>query len=69
MIRVDGCLKRHYIPSIGGYKYEIIEGYRYFKELEHAISYANAVYYKTGVMLGIRDVTRKKLLDRKISIG
>lgn len=60
MIRVDGKLIKTYISDIDGYKYSIGNGYRYFNELEDAINYANDVYVKTKIMLGIRDVTRDK---------
>lgn len=60
MIRVDGKLIKNIFLEIDGHKYSVSNGYRYFNDLEKAINYANNVYAKTNIMLGIRDVTRNK---------
>lgn len=52
MLKVDGRLIRTKIN--GGYKYEVVDGTRYFKELEDAFKYCNKVYGITKIQLGIR---------------
>lgn len=52
MLKVDGRLIRTKIK--GGYKYEVVDGTRYFKTLEEAMKYCNKVYGITKIQLCIR---------------
>lgn len=54
MYKVDGILKRHYVPDMGGYKCIVDDGRKYFKTLEEACAYADKVFETTGVMLAVR---------------
>lgn len=60
MIRVNGSLVKTRLKDADGYKFSVSPKYRYFNDLISAINYANDIYAKTGVMLGIIDTTRNK---------
>lgn len=52
--KVDGVLKRHYVPDMGCYKCTVDDGRKYFETLEEACEYANKIFETTGVMLAVR---------------
>ena len=58
MIRVNGSLVKTRLKDADGYKFSVSTKYRYFNDLISAINYANNVYYKTGIMLGIIDTNK-----------
>ena len=65
MIRVNGSLVKTRLKDVDGYKFSVSPKYRYFNDLMSAINYANDIYDKTGVMLGIIDATRKSIDKKK----
>lgn len=52
--RVDGVLKRYYVPDVGGYRCFVDDGHRYFATLDEACKYTDKIFETTGVMLAIR---------------
>lgn len=54
MIKVDGILKKEAIGVSGLVKYHVIDGTRYFNDLNKALDYAEKVAQKTGIYLCVR---------------
>lgn len=52
--RVDGVLKRHYVPDMGCYKCTVDDGRKYFETLDEACKYTDKIFETTGVMLAVR---------------
>lgn len=51
---VNGILHKTYVPSIGGYKYTVMQGRKAFKSQTDAMLYADKVEELTGVILTIK---------------
>jgi len=54
MYKVDGRLIKEKIGNTGLFRYRLIDGTRYFDDLEKAFNYSNKVYNYTKIMLGVR---------------
>lgn len=53
-ISVNGILTKTYIPSMGGVKYDVKQGNKYFNTLEEASDYADRVMDLTGTVLRVK---------------
>ena len=54
MIKVDGILKKEVNEVSGLVKYHVVDGTRYFYDLNKALDYAEKVAQKTGIYLCVR---------------
>ena len=53
-VSVNGVLSKTYIPDVGGVKYDVKKGNKYFNTLEEASDYADRVMDLTGVVLRVK---------------
>lgn len=59
MFKVPCRLKKTYIPSVGGYKVRIANGYRLFHDPYLADEYAERVEKLTGVIVPVLEVPKR----------
>jgi len=68
MYKVDGRLIKEKIGNTGLFRYRLIDGTRYFDDLEKAFNYSNKVYNYTKIMLGVRKSHKSLTKKTKITI-
>mgnify|MGYP006967120419 CR=1 FL=1 len=54
--KVQGDLRKTYIPSIDGYKYSVGTATKKFDTLEQASTYADKVMNLTGTVLAVKEI-------------